>query len=263
MNRLSVEKKLEDLTYRMNIEKTAINRAEYNIKFAELLYLSDEAISTEKSIIDTYATKYAKNKQTYDVLAEYLDTTCESPYGEQDMLFKCTFPAESGYINGKYQTSIVCKESVAKLFANGVNYKDIIACLDDTDITAVDTKFDIQTSKNILNGNVDVELAQEADFATALDVPLTTKEDNCIVASGKIQYCVPFDDHKVYDFAGNEYNVPVPTFEDITFLQTMTQEKFSDLQSKVELEQVVKYKMDTAINRMNLVLDDMEKYNER
>jgi hypothetical protein len=259
MNRLNVEKKIEDLSYKMNIAKIAIDKASYNLKYTEQLGLSKADIERQHGIINNFSAKYNKNKNTYDVLEEYLKGNLGS--NDSELLFKCTFPAEEGYINDSYQTAIICKENVAKLFANGVNYKDIVYCLDNSDVLGVDTTFDVAETNNLANGNVDVELANGIENMDPLDVPINCQ--NRIIASGKIPYCISIDENEINNLSGEKYDIPVPSFEDISFLRDMTNEKFLDLENKVELEQVVKYKMDTAIRRMNSVLDDVEKYNER
>ncbi len=258
MNKLGISKKIEDLNYRMGIAKRAVERAGYNLKYSEQLRLSDQDIRNQFNTIEKFSAQYAKDKCTADVLGEYQNTVGTT---DSRTLFKCTFPAEEGFINDTYQTSIICKEDVARLFANGVNYSDVVGLMDSDDILNVETTFDTINSKNATNGNVDVELAQDSDFVNGFEIPVTC--DNKIIAAGKVQYCVPIDDHKVFDLFGNEYKISAPSFDDINFLRGMADQKFADLENKVELEQVVRYKMDTAISRMNTVLDDFEKYNER
>ena len=258
MNKFGIERKIEDLNYRMAIAKLAVERADYNLRFSNQLRLSDKEIRNQFNTIEKFSAQYAKDKCTSDVLGEYKNTAGTT---DSRTLFKCTFPVEEGFINDTYQTSIVCKEDVARLFANGVNYSDVVGLMDSDDILNVETTFDTIDSKNARTGNVDVELAQEEDFINGFEIPVTC--ENKIIAAGKVQYCVPTDEHKVFDLFGNEYKVSAPSFDDINFLKGMANEKFADLEKKTELEQVVKYKMDTAISRMNSVLDDVEKYNER
>jgi hypothetical protein len=258
MNKSGISKKIDDLNYRMAIAKIAVKRAGYNLKFSSALGLSDKEIRNQYNTIEKFSTQYAKDKCTADVLEEYQKTAGTT---DSRTLFKCTFPAEEGYINDTYQTSIVCKEDVARLFANGVNYDDVVGLMDSDDILNVETTFDTINSKNAKTGNVDVELAQDSDFMNGFEMPVTC--GNKIIAAGKVQYCVPTDECQVFDLFGNEYKVSAPSFDDISFLKGMANQKFADLENKVELAQVVKYKMDTAIERMNSVLDDVEKYNER
>lgn len=270
-----IEKRIGELGYKMSLEKYAFKKAKYNLDNADFLGLTEDQTRKLYNSLDEYADRYVADKHTYDALEEYMinkyrENTNEllgiSDNNEPKLLFKCTFPKEESEWNTQFQSSIIVDENVARLFANGVDYKEIVKCFDSEDIKGISTELNAEDFTKNRNGNVDVELAVGFDALCAGETPVVAKDENSawktMVASSKVPYCLSVDDVSLTDLNGKKYSVEAPSLDTINLLKNDVDKKVNELGRLMSLDAIVKDKVNTTISRMNLVLDEVDKYSK-
>ena len=174
-------------------------------------------------------------------------------------MFKCTFPYEKVDNVSGYQTSILVNDNVVGLFANDVSYKELISCLDESDIASIQSVFASSAPASTLDQNVKVELVDDKYFANSKDMPVLAKQLNdnspSLIASSKIFECYPYSETSFKSLDGNTYDPGVPTFDNIRVFQSNTRSKQKELEKLEDIEDAVKAKMRNSVARINLLLD--------
>ncbi len=259
MNREKILQKANDVEYRIRINLEGYEKADYNLKFASKLNLTPKQIATFTESKAYYEDKLRRDEGTYNCLRSYLDD--KSPILSSDYLFKCTFPYNKVDNLSGYQTSIVVDDSVVGLFANGVDYKDIISCLDENDIHGIESKF-MSYSPLDVNKDVAVEVIDDGyNFKNkeAIVAYNNKTKDVGIVSLDNISEC--YSDYKKYTFTnlnGEVYTPNVPTLDDILAKQSVSNQKEAEYNNYKTLEDKVVEKINYASNKMTRVLDKYE-----
>ena len=251
-----IEQKINELCYRIHLDEIAINSSRYNLKHAKRLNLTDEKIDALEDRLGLYRSKLASDKSTLEVLKECL----ENPYkSDNSYLFKCTLPYEKVDSNASYQTSIFVGEDVARLFSNGVSYKDIIDCLENKDIVNIKSDF---TSKIPVDckgvTDVGVEVVDDYHKIECFDEPIVAsiigKQKKGVIASSQITTCYPYGFASYKDLDGAKYMPATPSLEDICKMKNYTSLKQNNYNNMVNIEEVVKEKMQLSVDKINDVL---------
>ena len=257
-----IEQKINDLTYRIKLDEIAINKAQYNLKFARRLGLSDELLDKYSENLDYYNSKIVTDKNTLNIFKECFDEygRITSTYAE-GYLFRCTLPFEEVDGTSNYQTSILVNDNVAKMFANGVSYKDVVSCLESHDIIDIETEFRSHVPY-IDCKNVGVEIVDNIEPKDTLDEPVIAsvygKSHQGLIASSKIFTCYPYENVSYKTLSGEDYNPGVPSFDSINALRTSTATKEHEYEKLETLETTVREKMQESINKINTVLTSSE-----
>ena len=265
MNIEKISQKINDLEYCISLDTYAIERADYNIKFAKRLGYDQETINNYIELSEYYSRKIEIEKNTCSTLKNYCkDVKNGWCAPTSDYLFKCTLPYEKVDELSNYQTSFTVDADTVKLFANGVDYNDIISCMDNSDIRSIETKFKSSlTPADTSSKEVAVELTDIGSVPDLLDEPITVKTGKNssykgLIASSKIDTCYPLGKAQYKDLNGDTYYPGIPTFEDITGIQTQTYAKQHEYDRLHNIETVVKNKMDVAISKMDTALSAYE-----
>ncbi len=261
MNIEKISQKINDLEYCLNLDTYAMERANYNIQFAKRLGYSQEEISNYIELSKYYSNKIETEKNTYETLKGYCkDVQNGWCAPTSDYLFKCTLPYEKVDELSNYQTSFTVDADIVKLFANGVDYNDIISCMDNEDIKSIETRFKSSLAPtDTISKEVAVELTDVGSIPALLDEPITVKFGKSssyrgLIASSKIDICYPLGKAQYKDLNGDSYYPGIPTFEDINGIQSKTYEKQHEYDKLHNIETVVKNKMDAAVSRMDAAL---------
>ncbi len=261
MNIEKIGQKIDELEYRIKLDNYGLNKADYNIRFAKRLGLTQAQIDKFKEQSKYYSEKIIKENNTYDTLKncykDYQNGWCAPT---NDYLFKCTLPYEKVDSITNYQTSIVVDADVVRLFANGVDYNDVISCLDNEDIKGIES-----TYKRTLDANDETNTEVGVEFIDncspeILDEPVTVKYGKTnsykgLIASSAIYSCYPINGVTYKDLNGDTYHPGVPSFDDITTIQSRVHEKQKDYDRLHDIETIVKTKMDEAIFKMDTALN--------
>ncbi len=257
-----IEQKINDLTYRIKLDEIAINKAQYNLKFARRLGLSEELLDKYSENLDYYNSKIVTDKNTLNIFKECFDEygRITSTYAE-GYLFRCTLPFEEVDGTSNYQTSILVNDNVAKMFANGVSYKDVVSCLESHDIIDIETEFRSHVPY-IDCKNVGVEIIDNVEPKDTLDEPILAsvygKNKEGLIASSKIFTCYPFENVSYKTLSGETYNPGVPSFDEINALRTATSTKEQKYEALEGLETTVREKMQASIDKINYALAETE-----
>ena len=259
-----LEQKIYDLNYRIYLDELAIKNADYNLKFSKRLNYNEETVDSFKSKLDFYNSRIAQDKCTLNVLTDCIKNSQNGGFHlNDDYLFKCTLPYEKVDEISSYQTSITVSEDVARLFANGVSYKDVISCLDNEDIKQIESNFASTIPQGANFKNVGVEIIEKANVSEeCLDEPIVAKVfkscNSGLIASSKIPACYSFGSASYNDLNGACYTPGVPTFEEIFKKQNDSFEKEMEYNNMVDLEDTVKSKMQASIDKVTIALDKAE-----
>ena len=259
MNFNKVERKINDLTFRIKLDEIAIQKAQYNLKFAKRLGLKDAQIDKYAESLDFYNSRIITDRNTLSVLNECKNTYYGENLNNEGYLFKCTLPYEKVDDTSSFQTSILVNDNVAKLFANGVEYKDIVGCLDGNDIIDIDTTFSPVAPAEI-GKNVDVEVIENIDCKDSLDEPILAytygKANSNLIASSKICTCYSFDNSSFKNLDGEDFSPAVPSLKEICSLQESTYSKEQKYNELSTIESAVKEKMQASIDKINFALSE-------
>ncbi len=265
MNVEKISQKINDLEYRIRLDNCGLERANYNITFANRLNYTQAQIDNFIELSKYYTDKLKVDTNTCNTLKScYRDLQNGWGAPTSDYLFKCTLPYETVDSLTNYQTQITVDADVVKLFANGVDYNEVITCLDNDDIKAINSSFKSKlTEKDLSLKEVGVELTDTTELTDLLDEPVVVKygKNNSykgLIASSSINACYPSTGALYRDLNGDSYHPGVPTFEDITNIQSKLMEKESDYRRLHNLEVIVRDKMDTAIEKMDKALSQYE-----
>ena len=261
-----IENKIKDLDYRVKLDELAIRKAEYNLKYAKRLRYTDAEVDSLKERLNFYNSKIINDRCTLDVFRNcYLESKSHSDVNS-DYLFKCTFPYVKVDNSSFYQTSITVPEEVAKYFANGVTYQDVINCLEEEDIKDIQSSFTSKTPKFLNSHNVGVEVIEKSEIdGIVCDAPVIArqngKSDCNLIASKKITTCYPYGFATYNNLGGSTFIPTTPSLNDICKTQSYTLAKEAKLNRMATIEATVKNKMQESIDKMNLALDEAEAHN--
>ena len=255
-----IEQKINELCYRLRLDDIAINSVAYNLKHAKRLGLTDAKIDALQDKLGLYKSKKASDSTTLEVLKECLENPYKSSNSDNSYYFKCTLPYEKVDPNASYQTSILVGEDVARLFSNGVSYKDILDCLENKDIIDIKSDFSSKIPVDCKGvTEVGVEVVDNNSTITRLDEPILAsiygKPNKGIIASSKISTCYPFGVANYKDLDGENYTPATPSLEDISALKKFTSRKQNEYNNMVNLEETVREKMQISIDKVNGALE--------
>ena len=258
MNREKILQKANDIEYRIGINLEGYEKADYNLKFASKLNLTPKQIAAFTESKAYYENKLRKDEGTYNCLRSILDD--KTPILSSDYLFKCTLPYNKVDNLSGYQTSIVVDDSVVGLFANGVDYKDVISCLDDKDIYGIESKFMSFTPIDT-NKDVAVEVIENNDCKNNSAIIAYNNKTNDIglVSLENISEC--YSDYKKYTFtnlSGEAYSPCIPTLDDILAKQSVSNQKEAEYNNYKAIEDKVVEKINFASNKMTRILKQYE-----
>ena len=251
-----IEQKINELCYRISLDEIAIKSAAYNLKHAKRLGLTDAKIDALQDKLGLYKSKRASDESTLEVLKECLENPYKSANIDGSYYFKCTLPYEKVDSNASYQTSILVGEDVARLFSNGVSYKDIIDCLESKDI--IDIKSDFASKVPVdCKGvtEVGVEVVDGSAKLSSVDEPIMAYElgnqKKGMIASSKITTCYPFGQAEFKDLNGANYTPATPSLEEISSLKKSVSKKQNEYVNMFNLEEIVREKMQVSIDKVN------------
>jgi len=253
--------KINELEYRIKLDEIAIDKAAYNLKFAKRLNLTAKKVAGYEESLEFYNSKIITDKTTLTALKDcYLNPCSFNPSNETEYLFKCTLPYEKVDSNASYQTSIVVSEEVARLFANGVSYKDVISCLENDDIINIESNFTSRIPMEYKKvSDVGVEVIDNYKVAECFDEPIIAKiagkSTEGVIASSKISTCYPYGKATYRDFNGDKFLPAVPSIDDICGVRKITNAKQNDYNNMVNIEEIVKEKMQKSLDKINSALE--------
>ncbi len=255
-----IEQKINELCYRIKLDEIAITSAQYNLKYAKRLGLTDAKIDALQDKLGLYKSKKASDSSTLEVLQECLENPYKSANSDDSYYFKCTLPYEKVDSNASYQTSILVGEDVARLFSNGVSYKDILDCLESKDIIDIKSNFASKIPVDCKGvTEVGVEVVDNSSHITRFDEPIIAKvygkQNKGIIASSKISTCYPYGSASYKDLNGESYTPTTPTLEDISSLKKFTSRKQNEYNDMVNLEETVREKMQISLDKVNDALE--------
>ncbi len=257
-----LEERISDIEYRVSLDEHALENAKYNYKYADLLNYTPQQITKFKEKIDIYTRKLDTDTHTLCALKECYETNKNYDEAlEPSYLFKCTLPFEKVDPITLYQTTITVKDNVASLFANGVSYKDIIPCIENSDVINIESKFASKLPLlSSFDDNVKVEyLEGGVNTISCSNSPVIAKLNNKntigIIASNQIPVCYPYGEATYKDFDGNEYTPETPKLGDICDIQKKSFEKESKYYKMVDLEDTVRFKMQSTYDKMTNMLN--------
>ena len=259
MNREKILQKANELEYRINLNKSGLEKAKYNLKNSSKLNLTIKQINNFTRSKIYYEDKIKQDIGTYNGLVSFLNDN--APSLSSDYMFKCTFPYNKVDNLSGYQTSIVVDDSVVGLFANGVNYKDVISCLDENDVHGIESKF-MSFSPTKKDKNVTVEVIDDNDTFSKKDAVIAfnnSTKDIGIVSIDNISEC--YSDYKKYSFKnlnGEAYTPCVPSLDDILAKQNASNQKADEYKNYKALENKVVEKINLASDKMTRVLNKYE-----
>ncbi len=262
MNKEKILQKANDVEYRIKINLEGYEKADYNLKFASKLNLTPKQIAAYTENKAYYENKLRRDESTYNCLSSFIND--KSPVLSSDYLFKCTLPYNKVDNLSGYQTSIIVDDSVVGLFANGVDYKDVISCLDENDIHGVESKF-MSYSPIDTNKDVTVEVVEdENDFKNnrAIVAYNNTTKDFGIISLDSVSEC--YSDYKKYTFTnlnGETYSPSIPSLDEILAKQSVSNQKEVEYNNYKELEDKVVEKINFASDNMTKILNKYENMN--
>lgn len=258
MNFDKLSQKLDELQYKISLDRIGMQNAEYNLKFSKRLALSNNQISDYIDKVNYYADKIVKDIKTYEAYKDCAESIkLEGNSDNSNYLFKCTLPYEKVDELSSYQTTITVNENVVRLFANGVDYNDAISCIENKDIKDINTTFKMApTSDDLSQKEVAVELFDGIVPCEVIDEPVIAKcgKSNTykgLIASSKIATCYPYNVAKFKDLNGEEYYPNVPSFDDLKIAQENVDTKYAEYEYLHNIEKQVKIKMDDTVNKMD------------
>ena len=114
MNREKILQKANDIGYRIRLDRVGLDKANYNLKFANKLNLTQKQIDAFTASKAYYEEKIKRDEGTYNCLRAFIND--RTPYIGSDYLFKCTFPYNKVDNLSGYQTSIVVDDGIVGLF---------------------------------------------------------------------------------------------------------------------------------------------------
>ncbi len=258
-----IEQKINDLDYRVKLDELAIRKIEYNLQYAKRLRYGDTKVDSLKEKLDFYNKKIINDRCTLDVFRNcYLEskTNCSI---DGDYLFKCTFPYVKVDNMSFYQTSITVPVEVAKYFANGVSYQDVINCLEADDIKDIQSNFTSKAPTGAKTTNVGVEVIEKADIeGVTCDATVIARAngqaDINLIASRKITTCYPYGFATYNNLGGGSFIPTTPSLNDICKTQSYTLAKEARYNRMATIEATVRNKVQESIDKMNLALDNAE-----
>ncbi len=253
MKREILNQKIDDLKYRIHLDNIGIEKAKYNIDFHTELNLDDKKFNQYKENYDYYSNKLKKDTATLNAITNSL-TSLEN--GTSDtMLFKCTFPYEKVNRISSYQTEITIDEKAVGLFANGVDYNDMLACLENKDIYDIKSNYKYNLKDEDLNNKEVTVEVYDGVVPETIDEPIIVKyrtnDYKGLIASSKISLCYPSSGAYYKDLNGETYMPGVPTFDDISKLQDDYTHKYEKYNKLKYIEGVVKDKMTNTVDEMS------------
>ena len=256
MNIDIVNQKIDDLRFRVSLDQKGLENAQYNLKFAKRLRLDGNQINEFTEKLDYYTDKYNSDVNTLKVFEEYKDNYekgINDNAKANDYYFKCTLPYEKVDSFSNYQTSFIANEDVAKLFANGVSYKEIINCLDTEDILNIESHYKSVIPEDYANlTNVDVEVIEQDKVSFSNEKPIIAFNGKKfgLIASGEILVCY-FDGGCYKKLDGKPYSPQTPTIDEVCSDKTITMNKQLKYDKMLNIEYAVKSKIDTNLSQIN------------